>query len=127
MADRMRAEMALAQKDEEFLYAGIGYVRFAMENPEAFRAVFREELINAADAEYQQAMDLLNSILSMSGGGSSGDKPLTSEALLAWSAVHGIASLYVDGSLKDSLPDGDPIPLIKSALVKLRPLFSQKG
>jgi AcrR family transcriptional regulator len=91
---------------------GLGYVRWAWQEPGLFRLAFRAHRdLDAAHHEdargtcgrtpYEQlerALDALEQV----GGLSSGSRP-GAEAL-AWSAVHGFASLTVDGPLRSLDP-----------------------
>lgn len=88
---------------------GVAYVRFALDNPAAFRLMFRPELFErpqdaTGDADSsmieagQEAFEvLLNSVRQCQAAGliAPGD-PLV-PALAAWSMVHGLASLLLDG------------------------------
>ena len=106
---------------EKLLASGVAYVRFAVENPERFRLMFRPELrtgyrpelgdssnmavigdspeerspaLLAASTAYGELVDAVSECQE-SGLVASGDPaPL---ALTAWSTVHGLAVLVLDG------------------------------
>jgi AcrR family transcriptional regulator len=100
MADaRARAPDARARLEA----CGVAYIRFALRSPSRFKLMFRPELIGP-DAEVAPsataALDTLTAaIIEAQTGGlaPAGDpKPLV---LTCWAAVHGLASLFVDGPL----------------------------
>lgn len=95
LADRVAAETAAATGPEaRFVAIGIAYVRFAVANPEYFTVMFGR--YGAAAAPDTGTYDLLLSTLEALG-------PLTLEipvaAVVAWSAVHGLATLAVAGAV----------------------------
>lgn len=116
MAGFIADAIAASAPADRFLAAGTGYIRFAMEQPGAFRAVFRAELIDPDDPEYRHGMSLLAAPLADAGAPKDADAPLPSEALLAWGAAHGLASLYVDGALERDLPAGSELQAMAGAL-----------
>ena len=133
LAAAMEAEAArAAHEGERFLLAGVGYLRFAMSEPGAFRAVFREGLIDTDDAEYRAALSALSARLAGGAGGeedgdggidNDGDGALPPEALLAWGATHGLAALHADGSLARDLPPGRELEAMTAALRLLGRVF----
>jgi AcrR family transcriptional regulator len=84
---------------------GLAYIRFALKSPARFKLMFRPELTgSAAEAAVAQsstpALDTLTGAIieaQASGLAPAGDpKPLV---LTCWAAVHGLASLWLDGPL----------------------------
>jgi AcrR family transcriptional regulator len=85
--------------------AGVAYVRFAVRNPELFRLMFSgmlkdrstyPELEEAADATFAVLQGLIGDPPGRTGG------PLPGPgALAAWSTVHGLAVLLIEGRLGD--------------------------
>ncbi len=101
LGDQMEREAAGAEKrDTAFYRIGVGYLRFALERPGAFRAVFRDALLDPEDSAYRAAMQRLEGLLVGEKPSAVGD-PLPPEALLAWGATHGLATLAADGALDD--------------------------
>lgn len=83
-----------------FAAVGLAYICFAIDKPAFFRAMWREETIYASDSDYQSAANRLSNILNGGFADSLHDPDptsLDSEELLAWSSVHGLANLFVDG------------------------------
>ena len=115
LTEAMRAALGAAGEDpvERVEALGVGYVKFALAHPAHFEMMFGPELTwrvepcslqDAADS----AFDLL--VASVQAGQAAGvlrgEMPLPF-ALLAWSTVHGLATLLVHGNLKhvaDQLP-----------------------
>jgi AcrR family transcriptional regulator len=102
---------------------GAVYVRFAFDDPERFKLMWRPELRTVGDdspvdeaglASYQV---LIDEIAAGQGTGEvrKGDVGLLS--LAAWATVHGFATLIVDGPLRDQLPTwSDVEPLLEPVL-----------
>jgi len=90
-----------------FREQGLEYVRFALRNPGHFRVMFSPELARtkeqfpslqeAAQASYQQ---LKRTLTACQARGLLNDFDLDAIALTAWSTVHGIATLLLDGLVK---------------------------
>ena len=84
--------------------AGIAYVRFAVTHPALFRLMFSPELGNKgaypelAEAA-ARALTVLGTALERSGASSGPDGEEGIAPLLAWSLVHGLAVLLLDGQL----------------------------
>jgi AcrR family transcriptional regulator len=96
-----------------FRAVGVGYLRFAMDEPGLFRAAFavpvdlsRAASADAAGASGRTPFQLLSDALDamVDAGAMSADQRPGAE-LLAWSAVHGMAMLALEGPLRD-LPPG---------------------
>lgn len=86
---------------------GAGYLEFALKHPEYFRVMFRTELLNERDPEYQAATSRAFGVLEASirecriAQGLTDDAALAELCLLAWSAVHGFAML----ALEEAIPE----------------------
>jgi len=96
-----------------FRAVGVGYLRFAMDEPGLFRTAFAVpvDLSRAASAEaagaggrtpFQLLSDSLDAMLE---AGVLSERERPGAELLAWSAVHGLAMLALEGPLRD-LPPG---------------------
>jgi AcrR family transcriptional regulator len=96
-----------------FRAVGVGYLRFAMDEPGLFRAAFavpvdlsRAASPDAAGASGLTPFQLLSEALdAMVDAGVMAAEQRPGAELLAWSAVHGLAMLALDGPLRD-LPPG---------------------
>lgn len=101
---------------------GRAYVRFAREDPERFKLLWRPDMREGAnlaevEAAGQRSYDPLLDVLRRGRGQGVVEDvtPLETQALTAWSTVHGLAMLLVDGPLRlevigdraaDELTDG---------------------
>lgn len=125
---QLRATMELAREPRTGLLAieaiGLSYVRFAQENPSHFRVMFGAELgdkrrhptllqadqavfdvLRAAIAEAQQQEEL-----------PPGDP--ASVGLVAWSMLHGVAALVVDGQMARAGVRGEKLDEFASRVLK---------
>ena len=107
LADRLaRANAGLAKHGplRTLIEGGRAYVNFALEQPGRFRIMFRPELCDparfpqaaaAGDRAYGELITLVTIVHG---------EPDETLASLHWSAVHGLASLMVDGGLGEKMP-----------------------
>ncbi len=118
-------EAAAPYNSEHFLHTGVGYVAFALREPAAFRAVFREALLDADDLDYRAALAELADRLSRGTGGADAgpDGGLAPRVLLAWASVHGLGMLCADGSLARNFPKGAEIEAVTETLRLLGPVL----
>jgi len=102
----------------------LAYVNFAIERPAFFRAMWREESIYTANEDYTDAAQQLSTILT--GGFAETLKDhdaadLSCEELLAWSAVHGLANLLIDGPVGGGASKKRQLDKAKDMINALRP------
>jgi AcrR family transcriptional regulator len=107
MAERMRVRMDAAEGPAGRLVAsGVAYVLFAVQHPAHFRVMFGPHFTHPPDFKRQEqeqgtsAFDLLMTTIEQgqrAGALREGEPRVLS--LTAWSLVHGLASLLVDGQL----------------------------
>lgn len=109
MADRMAKyrERAGADPVAQLLAVGQAYIDFALAHRAQFQLMFRRDRLDATDTECAaaggRAAAMLNTSLAAamrSRGLSFDDAP--QRTLLAWAAVHGFATLALEGVLKDA-------------------------
>nr|WP_216618587.1 TetR/AcrR family transcriptional regulator [Corallococcus carmarthensis] len=110
MAREMRERMAPETGPLERLYAaGVAYVMFAVRHPPHFRVMFGPHFTRPISAPPEPEGEegafslLVNTIKAGQAAGllrAGESQPLT---LTAWSLVHGLASLIVDGQLGEAL------------------------
>lgn len=91
---------------------GGAYVRFAARYPQYFRVMFRPELAAAAvpdpDSWGQRAYHrLIHGIQALLGEAGPPSEAVMAEVVYAWSVVHGLATLWVDGTLSSEPPFKD--------------------
>jgi AcrR family transcriptional regulator len=107
MAAMARAAAAFPESPLERLRAvGLGYVTFATDHPSHFRVMFGREMADrSASASLRQvATDTLNMVVDVISdcqrAGLVRSEDLAADlALTAWSSVHGVSALLVDGVL----------------------------
>jgi len=91
---------------ERFRRMGDVYVRFAVENPAHYRLMYgrealarqdQPELRESANALFEQLVSVFQA--HQRGGGIKRQDP-RAQAYVAWSAVHGLASLWIEGQIQ---------------------------
>lgn len=103
---------------------GVAYVRYAREDPERFTLLWRPELregADLADVEAAGERSYLPLVRALERARASGsvtvDVALEEQALAAWSTVHGLAMLMIDGPLRiDVIGDREADRLTKGVL-----------
>ncbi len=88
----------------ELQAAGLGYVRFALAHPGLFDVMWRSSVLHRDDPELEQHADaafdvLLEAIGAAQARGWAAGRDATHLALVAWSWVHGFATLWLAGPL----------------------------
>lgn len=95
---------------DRFLELGVAYVRFAVQFREYFEVMYRHDLIDTTDPDLQAIRDhaggtLMEATLAArQAGWAIAHDPLYA-ALSAWSSVHGLAQLWLSGTLDSRLTD----------------------
>ena len=119
--------MASAKKtneDNAFLAVGLAYIQFALDKPAFFRAMWREETIYTNDEDYIVATTQLGAHLH---GGFAGtikdDDPtrFSPQEVLAWSSVHGLANLFIEGPVGKNESKKQKIAMAREMLQTLAP------
>jgi AcrR family transcriptional regulator len=98
--------LATAQRDAasgkegaaSFAATGRAYVRFALANPAIFRLIFTSSAQLQATGEVK-ALRMLRANAAAASRGDAGPDQSENGALRAWSLVHGLAMLMLDGQL----------------------------
>ena len=83
-----------------FLEVGVAYVRFAVSHRAHFEVMYRPELYRPDDAEVRQARAGAAVLLY---GTASPDAGRLAAGAAAWSLVHGLATLWLNGNLPPQL------------------------
>ena len=104
LSDAMEAARtdALESKSDAFHAVGLAYIKFALDKPAFFRAMWREEAIYVNDTAYVAAANKLSGHLKSGFADTIHDDDpdqLGPEELLTWSSFHGLANLFVDGPI----------------------------
>lgn len=124
LREQMLAGGADSESREARLHAAArSYVRFAAAHPALFLLMFRGERLDMAQPALREAADALLAVLAGTPDAAappavlSEDKAL--EMILAWSQVHGLAMLLIDGRLKPIVGRLPPGADEESLLAKL--------
>jgi len=99
---QLAKSQAKEKESDEYLAVGLAYVGFAIDKPAFFRAMWREETIYIADESYIEAADRLRGYMQAGFAGTLKDEDphsLDVGEVLAWSSVHGLAALFIEGAL----------------------------
>ncbi len=115
---------------DAFHAVGMAYVTFALDKPAFFRAMWREESIYANNEDYMAAEQELTRHLKGGFADTLQDPDphnLSSQELLAWSSVHGLASLFVDGSLSKSESRATKLEKAGKMIATLKPALEARA
>ena len=118
---------ARAQGEHEYLAVGMAYVTFALDQPSKYQVIWRQELLDQSDLDYQQATNRLAGHLASGFADSLPDedpKQMSEHELLAWASVHGVASLMIDGPVGRRQGREGKIAIARSMLVALSPALT---
>jgi len=111
------AALREAQQTGSFLEVGVAYVRFAVTHRAHFEVMYRPELYHRDDAELQRARADAATLLYGTGPV---DRERLAAGVAAWSIVHGLATLWLNGNLPPQLGD-DPEEITRLVATHLRP------
>ena len=109
------------------LAIGRAYLRFAIKQPNLFRLMYSGDALDMTDADFKAAADPLL-LQTAFAAGAEGD-PSDPRTLLAWSIVHGLATLALDNQLASLIPSEpeDRAEQFEAILVCALPLFADAG
>lgn len=102
LAAAQHAAADAARDGESFAATGRAYVRFALANPALFRLIFASPVLagdRKRDAEESEAMTFLRQNAAAAVDRDIEDPAAKVEAARAWSLVHGLAMLMLDGQI----------------------------
>jgi AcrR family transcriptional regulator len=104
------------QRTGSFLEVGVAYVRFAVTHRAHFEVMYRPELYHRDDAALVRARVAAGALLY---GSEVPDAERLAEGVAAWSIVHGVATLWLNGNLPPQLGD-DPEEITRLVAAHLR-------
>jgi AcrR family transcriptional regulator len=111
-------ELRRAERERgSFLEVGVAYVRFAVTHRAHFEVMYRPELYRADDPVLRDARAATAMILY---GTAHGSDEQIAAGVAAWSLVHGLATLWVNGNVPERLGD-DPEDITRRVARYLRP------
>lgn len=121
LRDRLHAAREQRGDEAALTAIGLAYVRFAVEEPGRFTAMFRPELVHADQPAYRDSCEaafdvLLASVAELRADLAPGDPELLYAATGAWSIVHGFATLWLDGNLDERVTATAPRAAARTAL-----------
>jgi AcrR family transcriptional regulator len=108
---------------------GEAYIRFALNNPEIFKLMFRCEMCDLvrypnAKAKADKCFNVVVQILGAHGTSADKTNPDLAPVIAAWSMAHGLATLMLEGKLAQSF--GDTIDQREAAANRIIALFSDR-
>jgi AcrR family transcriptional regulator len=107
-----------AQRERaSFLEVGVAYVQFAVSHRAHFEVMYRPELYDAHNADLLAARAAAAAVLY--GPGRLSDERIAA-GVAAWSLVHGVATLWLNGNLPARL-GSDPEEITRRVATHLRP------
>ncbi len=113
--------------DDAFTRVGLAYVKFALDKPAFFRAMWSEETLYTSEENYLKAASQLSAHLKDGFGDTLQDNDpddLSSKELLAWSAVHGLANLFVDGPVGKNASKEVKLEMAREMIVAAAPALT---
>lgn len=121
LSDAMEAARIDAEKNGENGMAAVGlaYVTFALDHPAYFRAMWNVENLYEQDEGYIEAGNKLGAHLKGGFADTIEDSDPTSfstKELLAWSAVHGLANLFLDGPIGKGLSRANKVKMAQDMI-----------
>ena len=137
MAAAMAAHRERADQDafEQLVASGLGYVEYALAHRARFQLMFRsdrldstrESLIEAGAMAYGHLVECTTRITAEIGAS---ERTIPQKATLAWSLVHGFATLLIDNAKFSEQVDGDParaLAMLREMLALSRPAFEARS
>ncbi len=113
-------------KDNAFLAVGLAYIEFALDKPAFFRAMWREETIYTNNENYVAATNQLSAHLQGGFANTIEDNDPDSfspQEILAWSCVHGLANLFVEGPVGKGETKKQKMIMAREMIQVLLPAF----
>ena len=98
----------LVEGPAALLETGVDYVRFAVQHRGHFEVMFRPDLYRGDDPSLVDARERSFQVLyraARRGAGMADDADVAGLAVAAWSVVHGFATLWLGGNLRQDMPD----------------------
>ena len=123
------SKAADAEQSDAFRAVSLAYIGFALNKPAFFRAMWREETIYTSDPDYIAASKQLIAHLQSGFADTIDDKDpdsLSAQELLAWSAMHGLANLFVEGPVGKGADKTEKLRMAEAMIAEM-PFISQQG
>ena len=116
--------------DRSFLAVALAYIEFALDEPAAFQVMWRSEMIYVDDPDYRAASEALSRLFRQGFAETLDDEnkeTLNERELLAWSVVHGLASLFTDGPLLSDADKSEKLERAEKTLGAMIPALGSGG
>ena len=132
MRDAMQASLVgIDDPVDAFQAFGVAYVMYAVRHPSHFRVMYSAEVDCSegplAEAKEEKMGMLIAGVEACQKAGVFAPGPPERFAVVAWSLVHGLATLMVDGVLqRTKLPAGDPQAVAEMVTGAVLELFRQR-
>ncbi|MBX2838855.1 MAG: TetR/AcrR family transcriptional regulator [Gammaproteobacteria bacterium] len=128
LSDQMAAAKLKAEEQQTnpFTAVGLAYIQFALDKPAFFRAMWREDTIYTNDESYTEAANALGDHLRGGFANTLEDHDpdsFSAAELLAWSSVHGLANLFVDGPIGKHDTRAEKMKKARQMIEALAPAF----
>lgn len=123
------SDRARLEGTNPFRAVGLAYIEFALDKPAFFRAMWNEETIYSSDSAYIEAANQLSSHLKGGFANTIEDadrENFSSNELLAWSSVHGLANLFVDGPVATDKSKSEKMVMAGDMLKALSPVLESE-
>lgn len=120
-------QRAATEGDNAFMAVALAYIEFALDKPAFFRAMWREETIYCEDEAYVAAASELSQHLKAGFADTIDDSDpdnFSPQELLAWSSVHGLANLFVDGPVARGSSKSEKMAMAKDMVVASAPALT---
>jgi len=120
-------QIATENGDNTFMAVALAYIEFALDKPAFFRAMWREETIYCEDESYTAAANKLSQHLKAGFADTITDSDpdnFSAQELLAWSSVHGLANLFVDGPVARSNSKAEKMAMAKEMIAASGPALT---
>lgn len=129
LSDAMAAAKSHAEHhgNNPFAAVGLAYIEFALDKPAFFRAMWREETIYSNDPDYMAAAQQLSNHLQGGFADTIADKDPNSfspQEILAWSSVHGLAGLFVEGPIAKGAGKEEKLRIAAEMIQALAPALT---
>ncbi len=118
---------AIENGDNAFMAVALAYIEFALDKPAFFRAMWREETIYCEDERYVAAANELSKHLKSGFAETIDDNDpdnFSPQELLAWSCVHGLANLFVDGPIARGSSKAEKMAMAKEMILASGPALA---
>jgi AcrR family transcriptional regulator len=122
-------QMASPTALEQLVATGLGYIRFALQRPAAYKLMLQREfaapslaaeLFDCAISPYRRMLTAVRTLREQQGMPTD-DPAIDADGLVLWSLVHGMASLSIDSQI-EGLPRND-LQVYRQLLMRIEGMY----